>query len=124
MKERLIVMNGQRIVQSEVGGKWSNQEVEKAGPMRPGIYNLYSAKPVDKSITSRGLIIYSDPKTIYQEVDRQVVAHSKSDFDKPPAVGMNRVISYDETGRATVIAAVHESFKHTFKHSVKRSKSI
>ncbi|MBJ7262214.1 MAG: conjugal transfer protein TraO [Burkholderiaceae bacterium] len=105
MKERLIVMNGQRIVQSEVGGKWSNQQVEKAGPMRPGIYNLYSAKPVDKSITSQGLIIHSDQTTIYQEVGRQVVAHSKSDFDKSPAVGLDRVISYDATGRAAVSTA-------------------
>jgi hypothetical protein len=30
MKQRLLVMNGQRIVQAEQEGAWANQKVDKA----------------------------------------------------------------------------------------------
>ena len=36
MKERLLVMNGQRIVQAEKDGAWTNQKVDKAGALKPG----------------------------------------------------------------------------------------
>jgi hypothetical protein len=41
MKQRLLVMNGQKIVQHEQEGRWLNDKVEKAGLVKPGIYNLY-----------------------------------------------------------------------------------
>ena len=47
MKERLLVMNGQRIVQAEKDGAWTNQKVDKAGALKPGIYNLYTARVMD-----------------------------------------------------------------------------
>ncbi|GEM_PF-5196009 len=49
MKLRVIVMNGQRIVEIEEDAVWKIQEVGKAGKLRPGIYNLYSSQQVDKS---------------------------------------------------------------------------
>jgi hypothetical protein len=49
MKQRLLVMNGQRIVQSEQGGAWTIEKVDKAGAIKPGIYNLHTALPADKS---------------------------------------------------------------------------
>ena len=47
MKQRLLVMNGQKIVQSEQAGAWINQKVDKAGALNPGIYNLYMAQVAD-----------------------------------------------------------------------------
>ena len=35
MKQRLLVMNGQRIVQAEQEGAWANQKVDKAGALKP-----------------------------------------------------------------------------------------
>lgn len=52
MKERLLVMNGQRIVQAEKDGAWTNQKVDKAGALKPGIYNLYTAQAADKKSIS------------------------------------------------------------------------
>ena len=37
MKQRLLVMNGQRIVQAEQGGAWTNEKVDKAGALKPGM---------------------------------------------------------------------------------------
>ena len=54
MKQRLLVMNGQKIVQHEQEGRWQNDKVEKAGPVKPGIYNLYLASQPDKTKTHDG----------------------------------------------------------------------
>ena len=42
MKQRLLVMNGQKILQHEQEGRWQNDKVEKAGLVKPGIYNPVS----------------------------------------------------------------------------------
>ena len=52
MKQRLLVMNGQRIVQAEQEGAWANQKVDKAGALKPGMYNLYMAQQADKKQTA------------------------------------------------------------------------
>lgn len=34
-KQRVLVMNGQRVLQSEEAGKWKNDNVDKAGSIKP-----------------------------------------------------------------------------------------
>lgn len=102
MKQRLLVMNGQRIVQSEQGGAWANQKVDKAGELKPGIYNLYMAQRADKSQRHEGVIVHADSNSVFQQVGKQFVMHSRSDFDKVPDIGSAKSISYDAQGKANV----------------------
>lgn len=104
MKQRLLVMNGQRIVQSEQGGAWTNQKVDKAGELKPGIYNLYMAQQADKTQRHEGVIVHADNNSVYQQVGKQFVMHSRSDFDKVPEIGSAKSISYDAQGKANVSA--------------------
>lgn len=104
MKQRLLVMNGQRIVQSEQGGAWTNQKVDKAGELKPGIYNLYMAQQADKSQRHEGVIVHADSNSVFQQVGKQFVMHSRSDFDKVPDIGSAKSISYDAQGKANVSA--------------------
>lgn len=104
MKQRLLVMNGQRIVQSEQGGAWTNQKVDKAGELKPGIYNLYTSQPADKSQRHEGVIVHADSNSVFQQVGKQFVMHSRSDFDKVPDIGSAKSISYDAQGKANVSA--------------------
>ena len=104
MKQRLLVMNGQRIVQSEQGGAWTNQKVDKAGELKPGIYNLYMAQQADKSQRQEGVIVHADSNSVFQQVGKQFVMHSRSDFDKVPDSGSAKSISYDAQGKANVSA--------------------
>lgn len=104
MKQRLLVMNGQRIVQSEQGGAWTNQKVDKAGELKPGIYNLYMAQQADKSQRHEGVIVHADSNSVFQQVGKQFVMHSRSDFDKVPDIGSANSISYDAQGKANVSA--------------------
>ncbi|MDF7677073.1 conjugal transfer protein TraO [Neisseriaceae bacterium ESL0693] len=104
MKKRLLVMNGQRIVQTEKAGEWTNNKVDKARTLKPGIYNLYLAKEVDKAQSYEGLIVHSDSKNVYQQIGKNFVMHEKQNFDKLPDIGVLKSISYDAQGKAVVSA--------------------
>lgn len=104
MKQRLLVMNGQRIVQAEQGGGWTNERVDKAGELKPGIYNLYMAKEADKGQKHDGVIVHSDSKSVYQQIGKNFVMHERQSFDKVPEVGSSKSISYDAQGKAVMAA--------------------
>ena len=117
MKQRLLVMNGQRIVQGEQGdGQWQNEKVEKANGVKPGLYNIYSANQADKTKAYAGIILHSDKNNVFQQIGKNsFVTHSRTDFSKVPDVGLLKSISYDEQGKAIVGDA--ESIKFNQKLS-------
>ncbi|MCA2452720.1 conjugal transfer protein TraO [Vibrio alginolyticus] len=106
MKQRLLVMNGQRIIQTDNSGAWTNQKVEKAGALKPGIYNLYMAKEADKSKSHDGMIVHADTNKVYQQIGKNFVMHSKENFDIVPEIGSVKSINYDASGKAVVTQAV------------------
>jgi len=103
MKIRLIVMNGQRIIQHEEDGKWQNHKVEKAGALKPGIYNVYLATPAEKRKTYEGVIVHAEDGAVYQQVGREFVVHDRNDLDTVPAIGGAYRIEHGAT-KATVAA--------------------
>ena len=104
MKYRLLVMNGQRIVQTEQGGQWQNDKVDKAGLVKPGIYNIHLADQADKSQTYQGTIIHADRESVYQQVGKQFVRHDRKDFGKVPELGSSSNVHYEQ-GKAVAEAA-------------------
>lgn len=102
MKQRLLVMNGQRIVQHEQEGQWQTDKVEKAGNVKPGIYNLYLASEADKSTVHDGVIVHADANAVYQKVGKQLVQHHRSVFDKVPELGGSCSIRYEENRAITM----------------------
>src|SRR5689334_3258086 len=97
MKTRLIVMNGQRIIQREEQGKWQNHQVEKAGPIKPGIYNIYLATPAEKRKTYEGVIVHADNDAVYQQVGRGFVMHARNNLDTVPLIGGTYRIEHGAT---------------------------
>jgi hypothetical protein len=95
IKQRLLVMNGQRLLQSEQGGQWNTDKVEKAGTIKPGIYNIHLSAQADKAQTYDGVILYADKNNVYQQVGKNFVKHDLSAFDKAPEIGSNSSIKYD-----------------------------
>jgi len=102
MKQRLLVMNGQRILQGESDGAWASQKVDKAGTLKPGIYNIYTAEPVDKSQRYDGVIVYADKNSVYQQIGKKFVMHARQDFDIVPSHGSVKSISYNDYGKAVI----------------------
>jgi hypothetical protein len=104
IKQRLLVMNGQRILQTQAhqGADWINQSVSKAGALKPGIYNLYIAQPADKSKRYDGVIVHVDADRVYQHIGKNFIIHPRSDFEELPPLGQAKTITYDARGKANV----------------------
>jgi KfrB protein len=103
VKIRLIVMNGQRIIQREEQGKWQNHEVQKAAALKPGIYNIYLATAAERHKTYEGVIVHSEDGAVYQQVGRGFVMHARDDLDTVPAIGGAYRIEHG-ANKATVAA--------------------
>lgn len=100
-KQRLLVMNGQRLLQSAQGGEWATKKVDKAGALKPGIYDLYLATPADKTKAYDGTILYADKTSVYQKVAKSYIKHDRQDFSALPDSGQLTRIHYDD-GKAVV----------------------
>ena len=103
MKQRLLVMNGQRLIQSEQGGEWSTDKVEKAGMIKPGIYPLYLSKQADKDKSHEGVVLHSDNAHVYQQIGKNLVKHDRADFDKVPVIGSHSRIDYNDVGKVIAV---------------------
>lgn len=106
MKQRLIVMNGYRLVQSEYADQWQTDKVDKANGLRPSIYNLYLAMPADKSNVYEGIVLYTDKQFVYQQVEHKLVCHERSAFLKRPTHGIGALISYKNEQAMVTTASV------------------
>lgn len=95
MKQRLLVMNGQKLLQTEQGGQWAISKVEKAGAIKPGIYNIHLAAVADKTKSYDGTVVHSDRDLLYQQVGQTFIKHQLSDFATVPEIGSNSHIKYD-----------------------------
>ena len=113
MKQRLLVMNGQKLLQSEQGGEWVTNKVEKAGMIKAGIYSLYLASKPDKMKNYVGVVIHSDREVLYQQVGKSFVRHDLKDFERIPDLGTTIKIAYDGSKALLTQVAVNLGRKHT-----------
>lgn len=100
MNQRVLVMNGQRLLQSESDGKWVTNKVDKAGLLKPGIYRLDAAQPADKTRSHLGVIVHVDRQSVFQQSGQSLVRHDADAFEQTPAHGAAARIEYGQ-GRAT-----------------------
>ena len=98
-KLRMIVMNGQRIIQALVNNEWETtgtiKKVEEG--IKPGIYNIYLAqKPEDKK-QYEGKILYVDKENevFYQQSEKDFIVHQLNAINSKPVAGKDVVIDYD-----------------------------
>lgn len=106
MKQRLLVMNGQRLIQTARGGEWDTEQVSKAGNIKPGIYNIHLATEADKSKIHDGIILHADKEHVFQQSGKDFVKHNRENFDKVPDIGSLSSIKYGaDTNKAVVSAA-------------------
>jgi adenylylsulfate kinase-like enzyme len=109
-KQRMIVLNGQRILQENVDGAWENRKVDKAGSLGPGIYNLYAATEANKDIRHEGTIVFTTEEKVYQQVKGRMIVHDKKYFDiidvKTLDAGKCVGIGYNAKGKASIDLAL------------------
>lgn len=103
-KQRILVMNGQRLIQEQEGGEWVTQKVSKAGRLKPGIYHTYLAKDADRALQHTGVVFHADGIYVYQQEPQGITRHPFPAFSSLPEYGRPVCITYEE-GRAVAIEA-------------------
>ena len=106
MKQRVLVMNGQKLLQSERAGQWQVDKVEKAGALKPGIYNIYLSTPADQASVHVGVVLHADPEFVYQHVGKTFVRHDRTSFAQVPPLGAHVSIRYQQDQAVVAAAAV------------------
>lgn len=98
-KLRMIVMNGQKILQTQNNNEWETmgtiKKVEEG--IKPGVYNIHLAKtPVDKN-RYEGQVIHVDKENsvFYQQVNKDFIVHQLKAVDGKPVAGKDVAITYD-----------------------------
>ena len=110
-KLRMIVMNGQKILQTQNNNEWETtgtiKKVDEG--IKPGVYNIYLAKtPVDKN-QYEGQVIHIDKENavFYQQVKKDFIVHQLKAIEGKPVAGKDVVIAYDgEKATLTLIDAL------------------
>lgn len=100
-RRRLVVLNGHKVLQANDGDDWNNVRVEKAGGLRPGLYNLTGAQIADKTASHAGALLTAVDGLLYQATAAGVIAHALADFDQPPPAGGSGTITYSADARAS-----------------------
>ena len=90
-------------------GSVSRSVKDRAGTVKPGIYNLYLASQADKTKTHDGVVLYADKESVFQQVGKTFIKHARSDFEKVPESGSNASIRYDQGRAVTFVLAAHLS---------------
>ncbi len=117
-KLRMIVMNGQKILQTQNNNEWVTMgTIKKVDEgIKPGVYNIYLAKtPADKN-QYEGQIIYIDKDNaiFYQQVKNDFIVHQLKAVDGKPLAGKHVTITYDGE-KATLIPIDTLKNKRTLK---------
>lgn len=110
MKQRMLVMNGSRIIEAATeAGTWSVLKVEKAGELKPGIYNLFAAQKAAKDGQFVGPVIHADAQSVYQKTGSTIVIHDRAAFTRLPELGVAKCIEYGADGMVHVASAAQHS---------------
>lgn len=98
-KLRIVVMNGQKIIQALVNNEWETtgtiKKVEEG--IKPGIYNIYLAKSPGDNKRYEGKIVYIDKENavFYQQTGKDFIVHRLNAVDGKPVAGKDMIIEYD-----------------------------
>lgn len=98
-KQRIIVMNGQKILQTLTNNEWETTgTIKKAEEgIKPGIYNIYLSKvPSDKN-QYEGKVLHIDKENavFYQQVNKDFIVHKLNVIDVKLVAGKDVVIKYE-----------------------------
>ncbi len=98
-KQRIIVMNGQKILQTQNNNEWETTgAIKKAEEgIKPGIYNIYLAKEPSDNNQYEGqiLLVDKDNGVFYQQVKKDFIVHQLNTIDSKPVAGKDVVIGHD-----------------------------
>lgn len=98
VNERLVVSNGSKRIERQHDSGWIASNVESAGNLQKGVYNLHqaqAAKANDPKVTYAGTVIHADKRHVFQDHgDKGITRHNRNAFQEVPEIGRHTNIHY------------------------------
>ena len=114
MKQRILVMNGQRLIENQIDGKWKTIKVTKAESLKGGIYNIFMAKDADKNEKSDGILVHFTNSELYIKTPFGFIKYDIPGDIKLPHIGSHISVSYVEDK----LLIQNTTIKHTHRHTL------
>ena len=114
MKLRILVMNGQRLIENQVDGKWKTIKVTKAESLKGGIYNIFMAKEADKSEKSEGILVHFTSSELFIKTPYGFIKYENPGDIKLPHIGSHVSVGYQDDK----LSIQNTAIKHTHKHTL------
>ncbi|MCG7556057.1 MULTISPECIES: KfrB domain-containing protein [Pseudoalteromonas] len=92
-KIRLLVMNGQKLLESQNNDSWQVDGVERSTPLKCGVYNLFNCIEAEPTEVYHGRVVHVDELYVYQQIDNKFVRHDKETLGQSVSTGDTVTIS-------------------------------
>ena len=94
---RLSVINGSRLLNKVIDGKWSTIETMPDAELPSGVFNLSGAIIPEKNVHPQnygGQVLHVNDDYVWQLSGDKIARHKRSLFEKEPIVGCRCSVSY------------------------------
>jgi hypothetical protein len=113
MKQRILVMNGQRLIENQVDGKWKTIKVTKAESLKGGIYNIFMAKNANKNEKNEGILVHATSSEFYIKTAFGFVKYENLEGIKLPQIGSHIIVDFVDDKLLVQNAIIKHTQKHT-----------
>lgn len=96
MKQRILVLNGQRLIERWEDEEWKTTKVAKAEELKGGVYNIFTARDGNKNQVTQGILVHATKDEIFLKGNYGFMKFDITEDTKIPAIGSHVNLSYDQ----------------------------
>lgn len=113
MKQRILVMNGQRLIENQVDGIWKTIKVTKEESLKGGIYNIFMAKNADRNEKNDGILVHATNTEFYMKTAFGFIKYENHEGIKLPHIGSHISVSFVDDKLLIQKVAIKHTHRHT-----------
>ena len=113
MKYKILVLNGQRLVERFEDNKWKTVRSYKAGSLKGGIYNIFMAKDGNINEVIEGILVHSTKEEIFLRCNFGFVRYDIPQKFKLPEIGSAVTVMFDHDEIKLQKIELKRQLKHT-----------
>lgn len=95
MKQRILVLNGQRLIEQLENDEWKTIKVAKAEELTGGVYNIFTARDGDTKQNHQGVLVHATKEELFLQCNFGFLKFDLPNDIKLPAIGSHIKLSFD-----------------------------
>lgn len=102
MKQRILVLNGQRLLENFENDEWKTIKTYKFNSLPGGVYNIFAARDGEKEKNSEGLLVHASENEFYLKSAFGMLKYEINEYLKLPGIGSFIKVAFDENKQIIV----------------------